>query len=359
MKSILIISLGKKYGGAEKYTCDLSSGLAQRGYEVHLAVRKDGGLISKLNNTHMCVLDMTKKRLVIAVWELQKYINCHHIEIIHCNGINAMFLALFVHGTKSKIAVIHGDTEIDHENLGKLKKKLYAKLETLLLKYYKNCVTVSKSLKTVLSKRGVKKENITVIYNGIYPYDYKTFADSKEEILRICNVGNLLKVKGQIVLLQALNYVTEMYPNIKVKCDIYGIGECESELKQYIKEYNLENVRLCGFDDNVRDKLNMYHLYIQPSYYESFCLSAAEAVNAGCFVLASDTGGLHELIKTVKNGFLFPAGDYKKLADLIKICFEDREMICRHRFLAMQILNQKFSLEHMIHQLDLYYKRIG
>ena len=115
---------------------------------------------------------------------------------------------------------------------------------------------------------------------------------------------------------------------------------------------------MCGFDDDVRKKLNKYQLYIQPSYYESFCLAVAEAFNAGCYVIASDIGGMKEIVNYVGNGKLFKIGNYIELAYIIKSCYENRNIIRKNRKSAITKLENKFGISNMIRSLDVYYNKV-
>ena len=354
--SLLIVSLGKKYGGAEKYTLNLIKSLQKLDYDIHVAVREDGGLVSKIKNCHLVKFNLDKKSIVTSIYKFKRYVDYNNISVIHCNGINAMFLALFLKKNIRKIAVIHGDTMIDHKDMGIIKSKVFPAAEVLFIKKFDKCVVVSESLKKILISRGVDSGRIEVIYNGIELYNYKSYADINNQVLKICNVGNLLKVKGQIFLLKAMDYLKNNYPEIKCECDIYGIGDYYKELYNFITENQLCNVCLKGFDDSVRNKLNNYHIYVQPSFYESFGLSVAEALNAGCYVIGSDIGGIKEILNILDCGETFPIGDYKQIALIIKKLYENRELMANDKLKMREKIQSKFSNIDMIDKLDKIYR---
>lgn len=353
---LLIVSLGQKYGGAEKYTLNLISSLQEYSYDIHVAVREDGGLVSKIKNCHLVKFNLDKKNIIASIYKFRRYVDYNNIAIIHCNGINAMFFALFLKKGIRKIAVIHGDTGLDHKDMGFIKSKVFPAAEVLFIKNFDKCVVVSESLKEVLLKRGVKSYKTEVIYNGIELYNYKSYADINNQVLKICNVGNLLKVKGQIFLLKALKYLKNNYPEIKCECDIYGIGDCYRELYDFINRNHLSNVYLKGFDDSVRNKLNNYNVYVQPSFYESFGLSVVEAINAGCYVIGSDTGGIKEILDILDCGETFHIGDYKEIALIIKKLYENRELLANDKLKTIEKIRYKFSNIVMVDKLDKIYR---
>ena len=94
--SLLVVSLGKKYGGAEKYTLNLINSIQKFSYDIHVAVREDGGLVSKIKNCHLIKLDLDRRSIITSIYKLKRYIDYNNISVIHCNGINAMFFALFL-----------------------------------------------------------------------------------------------------------------------------------------------------------------------------------------------------------------------------------------------------------------------
>lgn len=352
---LLIVSLGKRFGGAERYTINLLEALPKNRYDVHVAVRSDGRLLSKLDSENVLVFRMGLKSILPTIRRLGRYIKRNRISVVHCNGINAMILVCLL-GNVRKIAVIHGDTKLDHKGMGFLKESIFPKLEILLMGRFDECVAVSDSLKGLLVQRGAPKDRTNVIHNGIEWVMYENYADVDTRVLRICNIGNLQKVKGQIWLLKALKYIDDHYPEIKYECDIFGEGECEQELQEYIMTNRLVSVHLRGFDDKVRGRLNGYHIYIQPSIYESLGLSVLEAFNAGCYVIGSDIGGMQEIFDIAGGGSQrFPIGDYREIARIIKRLDQERYLLGKGRLDAIENLKKEFSMQAMIEKLDCIY----
>jgi hypothetical protein len=143
-KRILILSLGEKYGGAEIYTLNLLNFLPKDKYEIHIAVRKNGGLIKHVDSKNVLILDISKKHIIDSLEQLNRYIDNNQIDFLHCNGINAMALAFFASTKLRKIAVIHGDTYIDHLGMGFFKEKIFPKIEIFLINRFDSCIAVSK-----------------------------------------------------------------------------------------------------------------------------------------------------------------------------------------------------------------------
>ena len=122
--------------------------------------------------------------------------------------------------------------------------------------------------------------------------------------------GRLSEEKGLFLLLDVMN----MLPHVQLK--IVGRGPQEKRLKEKIKLLKLKNVQMCGFLDGYKLKkiIEKCRFTILPSiWYEVFGLSILESFACGKPVIASDIGGIPELIRDGYNGFLFKPGDAQDL----------------------------------------------
>lgn len=360
MLKVLIVSVGKLSGGVESYTLILGKMLADKGVEVHYAIRKGAWLDSQLTNVRKIVVELGRNSLS-DMKKLREYVEVYKINIIHCNSNNGLFVSQLIKENSEckKICVIHGDVKIDQNHKGCIISTLYEKLETWLLKKRcSHCIAVSESIKEILIDRGINKNRITVIYNGIVPFIYDKYPNYYADELKIVTVGNLLPVKNQIVLLQALYIISNKYPEIRYKCDIFGEGPERGNLEKFISEKALINIHLKGFDKQVREKLNEYQIYIHTSKYESFGIAIVEAMNAGCCVITSDVGGVKEIIAQ-DSGFIVASDDAEAIADYIYYCYKNRDVLMKIAKNGKRRSEIEFTSDVMIdHVMKIYRKLI-
>ena len=289
--NILIINSGKEYGGAEIYTQQLLEGLQKKGHSVYLAINRYGKMRKRYKTSTVLLLECNFRKSIIDYIRIRKFIIDNKIEIIHCNGKNAMLLALFIRKC-GKIGVLHGDILVDYHS-AHVKKYVHLLLEYIVIKLYRNVVAVSEPLKKLLSKRYNKE--IFFVNNAIDYIEYNEYADIYNKCLNVCSIGRLNPIKNFDILIQSFQ-ILKKQGITNIRCDIYGEGEDRERLQAMIDLYGLKNVRLCGFKSDVRNRLNNYHVYIQPSAYESFGLATLEAYNAGCYVIANKIGGLEYIV---------------------------------------------------------------
>lgn len=209
------------------------------------------------------------------------------------------------------IMFIRGDLFINHY------------LTKIAMKMSNKIICVSEGLYNMLSDRFKRKAE--VINDGIEPCEI-TRTDT--EYLNILNLAYITPIKGQIVMLMALNELVQKYNNIRC----YFIGEIADndyydELVEYIKNNKLEEfVIFTGFVKNVGYYLSKGFLYVQPSFTEGLPLSILEAYMYCLPVVASDLPGLTPVVRDGYTGLIFKKGDYIDLSKKVLRLIEDEDL---------------------------------
>jgi glycosyltransferase involved in cell wall biosynthesis len=195
----------------------------------------------------------------------------------------------------------------------------------------------SQFLRNKMINRGIPEEKITVVKNS-FNTSFLSAEKQKEfrygDTLKLINVGRLESVKGQKYLIEAFSKLKGIYPNIHLT--IIGKGKLESELKKVAKKYAVENeIDFLGnvSHQNIPNLLVQHDIYIQPSIItnknveENSPISVLEALAVGMPVIASDIGGLKEIIKIEKNGFLVSPKSVDDIVYRLKIFIENPKLI--------------------------------
>lgn len=190
---------------------------------------------------------------------------------------------------------------------------------SILKIYEKNVdcyIAPSKCMKDICVRFGVPEKKIVVLYNFIFTSE--NFVSIKETNIKsyLGYIGRLSDEKGIDILLQALALVDE---NIILK--IAGEGPARVTLEKLRDDLGLnKRVEFMGklSGSSLDDFSSQMTTMIIPSIWlENMPFSVLEALSKGKIVIASNIGGLPELITDQKNGFLFEPGNPQDLAKII------------------------------------------
>ncbi len=167
----------------------------------------------------------------------------------------------------------------------------------------------------------------TPIWN---PIDHERFSKTEQKPPReptILTTARLDRVKDIETLIKAIaNIDKQSRPNLLVA----GDGPLRQSYTQLVKKLGLENnIQFLGHRSDVEKLLAKAHIFILPSIYEPFGMAAAEAMAAGRPVIASNVGGLREIVDHGVNGLLFTPRSHHELAQHITKLLTDKELWTR------------------------------
>ena len=237
---------------------------------------------------------------------------------------------------------LHGDF-IEAYFGGKLSKKLsipavitiHAGLNKRLLKpknanYFKNIakiICVSKEIVEDLKDVGVPENKLAVISSGIYLNEFKNVDEHKIAILRNHYSKPIIISVGVLRINKGFKYLIESFREVKEKFNtaillIIGDGPDKSKLEEQAK--NIGNIYFLGRQnhDRVIEYLKVADIFVLASVStvgdrEGTPTVVMEAMAAGLPVIATNVGGVADLIESGKNGLITDSGHTEKLAAAI------------------------------------------
>lgn len=201
-----------------------------------------------------------------------------------------------------------------------------------------------------------------VIYNGFNPDTYQNLASPRVELRRelglsdrfvIGHFSRLSPWKGQHILIEALTYCPDSVVALLVGDALFGEQDYVEKLQQQITQLGLENrVRFLGFRSDIPDLMAACDLVAHSSTApEPFGRVIVEAMLCGTPVIAAQAGGTLELVKHGVTGWLVPASEPLKLAEIINQCYGDREQTQQITHRAQHDAMQRFHLDKTHQQI--------
>ncbi|QGG47591.1 glycosyltransferase family 4 protein [Heliorestis convoluta] len=344
----------KIVGGLAPHVHGLTGELVRLGHEVHVITQGGDDLPEEENDRGVTVHRIQPAGL----WSLDfigyiHHLNFHFVEkaiaiekrfgpfdIIHSHDWLAAFSARLLKQSWNKplVATIHATEWGRHNGLHNDLHRYISQIEWWLCYEAKKIIVCSQHMRGELERIfQIPGDKLDIIPNGVHPADFHAdkvgdnfrrsdFAADHEKI--IFYVGRLVWEKGIQVLIQALPELLQQQPYVKVI--IAGTGTQMNYLRHLSHRMGVgEKVMLTGYiDDSTKVGLmRTADVAVFPSYYEPFGIVALEAMAAETPVVASDTGGLSEIIHHGRNGLKAYVNQPSSLAQQIHRVLSDPGLV--------------------------------
>lgn len=219
-------------------------------------------------------------------------------------------------------------------------------------------IAVSQAVKDfMVSSQISREEKIIVIYNATKVPDEPAKIFSRKNF-RLGTVATLGFHKGVQYLIGAMPKILAEFPQTTL--EIIGDGEYRKPLEKLTKKMKLEkNIIFSGFVKDVNKSLKNFDIYIQPSLSESFGLAIIQAMSLGIPIIASNTGGIPEVVTTGKSGLLVEAGKPQAISVAIIAMLRDPKRAKDMGELAREEVKIKFNMSDFIDEMEQVYETLA
>jgi glycosyltransferase involved in cell wall biosynthesis len=240
--------------------------------------------------------------------------------------------------------------------------------DLLLVPFTDKAIAVSQGVKeSCINKRRIRKQKIFVLHNGI-PLKNFTKLDEKlidEEKRRfgikpdsivLGTVARLRKEKGLKYLIQSAPRILNSFPNVVFF--IAGDGPIREELETLAKDLAVDNkIIFAGFCNNIPMVLSLIDIFVAPSLTEGSPLGIFEAMAMGKPIIASNVGGIREILKDKENSLLVPSEDPERLAEKILFLLNNKNEMTLLGLKAFEE-SKKYDNQFLIKNLEDIYSEL-
>lgn len=370
IKIVHIIS-NLSLGGAQILLFDILCKLKEyKDLELTLITIDSGEYIEKYKNAGIKIIDIGEKGLINPkiYFKLKKVIESLKPDIVHTHLNKADFYGRIA-AKRSNVPLIIStchNYSTTHSGADINKKSFFDVIDNFVINYSQSSlIAISKLVKQYLINRNPAYEKITeVIYNGL-DLGKSVYKLNAKEILKLRSLNNLdnddfiisiigrLDVqKGHLFFLESVREILNQNKRIKVL--IIGDGKLRNEIENYILNNNLSSqVIMKGFLPDSEPYFEISDLICVPSLWEGFGLVVIEGMIKRKIVLASETGGIPEIITDGFNGFMFESQNSRSLADKLTYIIERKDDFVKLKENAMATVKEKFDVRK---NADLYYE---
>lgn len=384
MKILYLITQGE-LGGAQLYVRDLAHNIkiqnCQNEVEIAIGENLKSSWLQQeagLNGIKAHQIKNLKREIsiitdIICIFEIIFLYFKVKPDVIHLNSTKAGLLGSLagffykIFNYKCRIVyTVHG--WVFNEPMSKNKNRLYIFLEKFSAIFKDKIICVSDyDLKQGLNNKISPAKKMVTIYNGLKFNEIKLKAKitAQQELnlpngnyISFITIANFYHNKGLNVLIEAIELIKKSGIT-GFKAFIIGKGELEAELKKSIAEKNLQDdAILLGEIKNGNQYLSAFDVAILPSYKEGLPYFLLEAGFAELPLIATNTGGIPEIITEDFNGLMFNPGDARELSELMINMINDQQLRERLALANKNKIYQEFNFETMFNKtLAVYLKQ--
>jgi len=209
---------------------------------------------------------------------------------------------------------------------------------------------------------GVPDDGVRIVPNGIRMPNGRREKVRRElnvadDELVIVAIGNLYPVKGHAVLLRALAELEEQGGAPRWRLAIAGRGEDEQRLRSIADDAGIASrIHLLGFRSDAPDILAAGDVFVLPSLSEGLPLALIEAMATGLAIVASDVGGIPEVVARGQEALLVPAASPTALAAAIRALLDDPVRRAALGAAAQRRAHRDFSVTSMADAYEALYR---
>ena len=362
------------YGGSGVVATELGIALADRGHEIHFISYALPFRLGKLTpNIFFHEVDvmayplfeyppysltLTSKMADIAKHEKLDLLHVHY-AIPHATSAVLARQILAQQGIRIPIATTLHGTDITLVG----RDPSFEPVVTYSMNQSDGITAVSDYLrKETLNHFEIERE-IAVIPNFIDTARFKRLdsASLKQELCPNCekvlvHVSNFRPVKNAAQVVEIFYRLKQK--GFAVKLLLVGDGPDRMPAEHLARERGVyEDIRFMGKQEAVEEILSISDVFIMPSGSETFGLAALEAMACGVPVVASNIGGLPELVEDGKTGYLCPLGDLEAFASRIEQIITNDALQQTLGDAARERAVVQFANERIIPMYEAFYER--
>lgn len=350
-------------GGAQEHLFGLVSRLDPDRFDVSIVALSPGSAVRKMQRAGFDVLVIDEPDDAIAVGALAAYLVDARPDILH----NHMYRAELV-GTRAAIAL----GEIGHRrpyvvstvHSSRIRSEEDRDMLRILTPYMDQLIAVSTMIEAKLEQEGRTGAHIRRIYNGVdlsrydhtepcctLPEEYGMEPGS--QIVGV--VARLEPEKGHPTLLEAWPTVLRAVPDAYLL--IVGEGSRRAALETLARQLRIAHrVVFTGRRDDVPSVTAALDVAVLPSYREAQGLSILEALALSRPVVASNVGGIPEMITDGVNGLLVPPHDADALAAAIVRLLTDHPFADTLGRAGHDMVHDRFCIDLMVDAVAAIYE---
>lgn len=364
MKILYIITRAER-GGGQVHVADLMAGFRES-HRVDLAIGEEGYLTEKARKLGVGVHFVPHLRQPMApladaaaVAQFAGLLRKLNPDLVHAHTSKAGMVGRLAGAVTGTPVVFTAHTWSFAEGISARQRAICRPIERLCGRLSARIITVSEANRQCALRAGVGSEKqLTTIWNGVPDVAVRA-APARGTPVRVVMVARFAEQKDHALLLEAAAGLVRGGVRVPVEIHLVGSGPKLEATQALAAELGIaEHVFFPGDRDDVPAILGAAHLFVLSTKWEGLPLSIIEALRAGLPVVASDVGGVTELVKDGVTGLVVKAGSQKALAGALATLIHDPGMRATMGWNARKRYESCFSYEVMLERTGRVYAEV-
>jgi len=290
----------------------------------------------------------------ICARRLKQFFREHNVRLVHAHQYGPLFYSAMARLPWRKIPILFTEHGRDYPDFRRWKRVL---ANRLLLTSQDRFVAVGEGVRRALvDYEGLSASRVEVIYNGrdLSAYDpSRPLRDRVRQELGldanqfvVIQVARLNRLKDHPTGLRAMHRLLENHPDTRLL--LAGDGEDRTNLEKLADELGVQHaVRFLGSRNDVPRLLQAADAFLLSSISEGIPLTLIEAMATGLPIVATQVGGVVEVLDDGTSGLLADAGDDVKLASHLSQLCADKQLRERMGRAGQQQALRQFAADDM------------
>ncbi len=378
MIRVLIVLTKPELGGAQTHVLALLEGVDKGRYTLDLFTAREGLLMQRfcgvpgvrVHRSSFMDRDLSPLKDLLALLELYLIIRKNKFDVVHTHSSKAGILgrvAARLAGVKLIVHTVHGWSFHDHQ------PKFFFFISLFLERF---CACFTHVLVVVSNRDRDRGQALRIKPRGYYHLircgirheDYKNMG-ARRQIARkklgidpgslvIGTVACFKPQKDPMAFLRLGLGIKKEFQ--KARFLMVGDGPMRRKISSFLAAWSLDSdVILTGWREDVPDMLAAMDVFVLTSLWEGLPVVVLEAMNTGIPVVATDTGGIRDVLTSGKTGELVDPGDDSMMLEKVVSLLKDDGL--RHYLAnqgALKVLGQEFSIKETIRRVQQVYDEV-
>jgi len=362
---------GMVLSGPEAKALEMCSIYNRQNFDTVIMYSREGKLLREFENIDISVelFDPKSKFNLSEILYIYQLIKKHKIDVLQTHGLRVDFFGFIAAKLAGIPHIITRHVAFSHHLISTARKRLYTFFDKFALKSAAKIITVSRIIENdLIENLSINHNKVVTIHNGVALDRYSNInpvivqqirdelgIDAKKRVVGM--VAQLSNWKGIQYFLQAIPAVLKRHRDVVFL--IVGDGPERKNLENIARELRISShVIFAGFRRDIPNVISTMDISVLSSLREGLPNALLESMALGKPVVATDVGGVYEIVLHNKTGFLVPPRNPQMLADAIIEFLDNKAKAKKMGKTGRELITKNFSLKQMVAQYEKVYENV-